>query len=187
MESFRELMVRLRAGDAQATRELFDEYHDLLLMVVRRYLSPNLRAQVDSVDFVQEVWLSFLQNPAAKPDFATPQSFGAFLATIARNKVIDGVRRGLLSAGYNATCEVDLPKHPIPGDVAPAHLETPSKSAIRRELKDVLLQGMGPVYQKVGQRILSGIDPPVIAAEYGLSQRTVERIRERIVKQLHSS
>lgn len=184
MESFQELMVRVRAGDAQATRELFNEYGDLLVKVVRKYLHSALRSQVDSADFVQEVWLSFLQNPTAKPNFETPQHFGAFLATIARNKVIDGVRRGLMSAGYNVNCEVNLPTNPVPGNVAPAHCETPSKSAIRREIKDVLLQGLGPAYQKVGQRILSGIDPSVIAEEYGLSQRTVERIRKRILDQL---
>lgn len=184
MESFQEVMARVRAGDAQATRELFDKYSGLLFKIVRRYFHSAIRAQVDPADFVQEVWLSLLQNPAVMPYFETPQQFVNYLWSVARFKVIDGLRRGLTSSGYNVTRQISLASEPDSEGETPAHRETPSKSAIRRELKDVVLQGLRPAHQQVGMRILSGIEPSVIAKEYGLCQKTVERIRKRIVDKL---
>jgi RNA polymerase sigma factor (sigma-70 family) len=183
MDRFRELMARVKAGDPDATGPLFDEYGALLLKVIRRHLSSALRTQVDSADFVQEAWLAFLQNPS-KPHFETPQQLGAFLAATARNKVVDAVRRALMSKGYNVNREVrreaDAP------DVAPSHRETPSKSAMRRDLKDLLLDDLGLAYRKIGLRIFDGVDPADIATEYGVDKRTVERVRKRIVDQLHN-
>src|SRR6478735_9240662 len=108
MTGFRELLAQARAGDSQATATLFRDYGDLLLKVVRRHLNPAMRTQVDSADFVQEAWLAVLENPGQKANFETPQQFGAFLATVARNKVVDVVRRGLMSQGFNVNREIRM-------------------------------------------------------------------------------
>jgi RNA polymerase sigma factor (sigma-70 family) len=184
MDKFQELMARVREGDSEAAGELIKDYGPLLVKVVRRYLNPALRTQVDSADLVQEAWLSFLQS-ASKPNFESPQQFGAFLASIARNKVVDVVRRGLLSSGFNVTREVADAAEPT-GDRATSHRDTPSKSAMRRELKDILLDELAPAYRPIGIRIFEGIEPSAIAEEYRVSQRTVERVRKRIVDQLQA-
>ncbi len=183
-ERFQELFARVRAGDPDATRVLFENYGDLLLRVVRKHLNPVLRAQVDSADFVQEAWLALLQSTAVKQHFDSPQQFGAFLATVARNKVVDIVRRGLMSAGYNVNREVRLNPDSDSPNTATLHRDTPSKSVVRRELKSSLVQDLGPAYRKIGLRIFDGIEPSTIAEEFGVSQRTVERVRKRIEDQL---
>jgi RNA polymerase sigma factor (sigma-70 family) len=177
-------MARFRAGDPQATRTLVDEYGDLLFKVVRKHMNPALRSQVDSDDCVQEAWLAFLQKPARQSSFETSRQFKAFLAIVARNKVVDIARRGLTSAGYNVNREARIENNESVAKPTMSHRDTPSKSAIRHELKRSLLQELGPAYRKIGQRILDGADAAAIVAEFGVSQRTFERVRKRIVDQL---
>ena len=181
---FQELFARVRAGEPEATQVLFENYGDLLLKVVRRHLNPVLRSQVDSADFVQEAWLAMLQDTTIKANFETPHQFGAFLATVARNKVVDVVRRGLMSAGYNVNREVRLSTDSSDSNTATLHRETPSKSVVRRELKNVLLQDLKPAFRRIGMRIFDGIEVSTIAEELGVSQRTVERVRKQIVEHL---
>lgn len=185
MTGFRELLSQARAGDSQAIATLFRDYGDLLLKVVRRHLNPAMRTQVDSADFVQEAWLAVLENPGQKANFETPQQFGAFLATVARNKVVDVVRRGLMSQGFNVNREIRMNTEEGVR-LAPSHRDTPSKSAIRRELQDALVNGLKPGYREIGRKIFQGNEPAAIAAEMRVSTRTVERVRKSIVDQLHT-
>jgi RNA polymerase sigma factor (sigma-70 family) len=186
MDSIGNLISRLRAGDPAATNELVQDYGELLRTVIRKHLNPALRNQVDSADFMQETWLALLQNVTVKPNFETPQQIRAYLASVARNKVVDVVRRGTKSEGYNVKREVRINAQAPDAGPTPAHCDTPSKSAIRRELKDVLLDGLAPAYRSIGLRIFDGLEPADIAQEIGVSQRTVERVRKRLVELLRS-
>ena len=63
-------------------------------------------------------------------------------------------------------------------------LGTMGRSFDINQLKSVLVQDLNPAYRKIGLRIFDGIEPSVIAEEFGVSQRTVERVRKRIEEQL---
>src|SRR5689334_10247248 len=93
---FARLMQRVRAGDPQATQEVFDRYSDAIRRVVRRYLHQRLRAQYDSIDILQTVWASFFQVPPERYTFETPEALLSFLSQMAYNKVVDVFRRRLL-------------------------------------------------------------------------------------------
>ena len=54
-DSLDALLQKLTSGDAEAAGAVFLAYEPYLRMVVRRHLSPGLRAKFDSVDIVQSV------------------------------------------------------------------------------------------------------------------------------------
>ena len=56
------LLEKLTRGDARAAEEVFLAYEPHLRLVVRRYLSPALRAKFDSGDIVQSIWADLLRG-----------------------------------------------------------------------------------------------------------------------------
>src|SRR5947209_20132331 len=54
------VLEQLTAGDAAAAQRVFTAYAPYLRMVVRRQLTPALRAKFDSMDIVQSVWADLL-------------------------------------------------------------------------------------------------------------------------------
>lgn len=186
-QSFRSLMDAVYRGDQEAARILFEEYGDLLLRVVRRHLNPLLRAQADSTDFIQETWLAFLKDVPKERTFDSPAQLASFLAVMARNKVVDAVRRGLILERNNINREVSLQAHSLIRESLPSPQSTPSQACVRRELEHHLLQGLRPAHQCIARKLLDGRTPQVIAEELQVSVRTVERVRDRILEQLQPS
>ena len=50
-----ELVQRIRQGDREAWNELYERYHDQLLLAVRMRLGPGLRRYLSSEDIFQSV------------------------------------------------------------------------------------------------------------------------------------
>src|SRR5437868_2232302 len=91
--SFQRLMERLRSGAADAPGELLDRYGAHVLRVIRHRLDQRLRQEFDSADFLQDVWKSFFQAPPPGRTFDRPEALIAYLAQVARHKVVDACRR----------------------------------------------------------------------------------------------
>jgi RNA polymerase sigma-70 factor (ECF subfamily) len=87
-----ELVRRIRAGDEEATRELFDRHLPALRAKARARLPAALRGKVGASDVVQEAWLAAFVSLG---DFkhAGDGSFAAWLRKIVERKVSDEVRR----------------------------------------------------------------------------------------------
>ena len=121
--SFRDLMGRVRAGDARAVEELLRTYEPAIRSVVRRRLTnPNLRRLVDSMDIMQSVMGNFFVR-AASGQFAleTPQQVRDLLVTMALNKIRNLARRA--------------PAQSIPNGWEPAAAgPSPSQMVSHREL-----------------------------------------------------
>lgn len=93
--SFRDLIRRVRAGDAGAAAELVRRYEPIIRLVVRRRLKdPALRRVLDSLDVCQSVLASFFGRAAlGQYDLDSSDDLLKLLATMARNKVVNQVQK----------------------------------------------------------------------------------------------
>ena len=88
------LLAQLCSGDMAAAEKVFLAYEPYLRMVVRRHLSPGLRAKFDSVDIVQSVWADVLKGfREAGWQFADAAHLRAFLIRLTRHRFIDRLRK----------------------------------------------------------------------------------------------
>src|SRR5580704_3948714 len=83
--SLRVLLDRVFTGCPGAAEQLQQEYGAHIIRAVRRRLPRQLRPKFDSIDFVQDVWVSFYRAPGR--DFRDSEHLIAFLSRVAQNKV----------------------------------------------------------------------------------------------------
>ncbi len=94
-ENFQSIFARVRQGDDEAARELVRRYEAQIRRVVRiRLTEPGLRRRFDSVDICQSVLGDFFVRAAlGQFEIDTPEQLVALLSQMARNKLIQYVRR----------------------------------------------------------------------------------------------
>src|SRR4051794_32345981 len=137
-EAHRELLERIRAGDEVAARELLARYEAQVRLVVRRQLPKLLRSRFDSLDFVQSVWASFFLQMRSGPEpFDDPRCLVAYLAKVARNKVVDQYRRAA-SRKQDMQREEPLSVGGSPTWEPVSHQDSPSEVAEANEAFDRL-------------------------------------------------
>jgi RNA polymerase sigma-70 factor, ECF subfamily len=81
------LVVAIRSGEQSAMAALYDRYSSIVYSVALRVLGDTAAAE----DILQEVFLQLWRNPGSFD--ASRGSLGAWLAVIARNRAIDGLRK----------------------------------------------------------------------------------------------
>ena len=86
-ENRKDLLSEVATGDSKAFEELTKKYGNLIWSIARRYLSNQAEAE----DAVQEIFLALWQS-ASRFD-ANKGSEITFIATIARRRLIDGLRK----------------------------------------------------------------------------------------------
>ena len=86
-ENRKNLLAEVATGDSKAFEELTKKYGNLIWSIARRYLSNQAEAE----DAVQEIFLALWQS-ASRFD-ANKGSEISFIATIARRRLIDGLRK----------------------------------------------------------------------------------------------
>lgn len=91
----RDMLAKVRTGDALAAEELVRAYEPELRRAIRvRLTDARLRRLVDSVDICQSVLAGFFVRTAAGQfDIQSPAELLKLLVTMARNRVIDWARR----------------------------------------------------------------------------------------------
>ena len=177
---FQELMERVRDGSQDAAEELVARYGDHIVRVVRRRLSKRLRSKFDSADFQQDVWASFFANPAET--FAGPDALAAFLAGLARNKVLMAVRRRCRLQKYNVARENSLHgSAAYQADGLTAREPTPSQIAAAREKWDQLLHGQPRRYRRILTLLREGHTHVQIAHALGVHEKTIQRLVRRLL------
>jgi RNA polymerase sigma-70 factor (ECF subfamily) len=172
---------RVQTGDEAAVRELIENYGPHIIRVVRRRLNKRLRSKFDSDDFVQAVWASFLVHLRDLSRFDGPEALAAFLADLARNKVVDEVRRRLVSEKRNVGREQSLDDSVFEqhGELQ-SPLPTASQVAIAQETWDRLVQGQPSHYGKMVDLRRAGDKHKEIAAKLGFNEKTIRRVIARL-------
>jgi RNA polymerase sigma factor (sigma-70 family) len=176
---FAQIMQRLRNGEEAAFTVLYARYGDAVRHVVRQKLNDRLRSQFDSLDFVQDVWASFVALPAASLTFTSPEILGRFLTQIARHKVIEIFRRRFQTQAHDIDRE-QAPPPTAPEVRVPALQPSASQLAIAQERWDDMLDTLPEGHRVILERLREGYTHEEIAAKLGVSARTVERVVRRL-------
>lgn len=174
------LLEKLTCGDDVAAEHVFRTYEPYLRMVVRRQLSPDLRAKFDSLDVVQSVWVHLLKGfREAGRRFADTGHLRAFLVQLTRHRFIDRLRRHHRTLEYEqplAESEFEdalLTNDPQPHDVLQAD-----------ELWEQLLELCPPAHHEVLRLKRDGALTSEVAALTGLHEGSVRRILSTLSRRL---
>lgn len=173
---FCELLEQAGAGSEDAAGRLFSLYGDHVLRVVRRMLHQRMRSKVDSQDFLQSVWGSLFTGQTDWNRFETPDQLVAFLATIARNKVVEEFRRRFQTQKHRIDREVriDDSKKGL-REVISTTGPTPSELAIAKETWDRVTAEASPRDREILLMKSKGFTCRDIAKQLGINERTVRR------------
>ena len=181
-EEFTALLDQVRAGSEQAAWDLFEQFNQPILRVVRRRLPEELRGKFDSVDFVQATWASIFAHRSRMVDFDHAGQFVAYVGKIAANKIGMEIRRRMTGKKYPVQTERPLTNESTTTD-PPDLKASPSQIAIARERWSHLLKNRSPHHQEMIRMRFAGHTYQEIADQLGFDERTVRRVMERLTKE----
>jgi len=155
------VLIRIARGEAAAVSECIDEFGSLVWSLARR-LSPN-RADVE--DAVQEIFVDVWKSAARfDPNQGSEQ---AFVATIARRRLIDRLRRHATRPALESAEQLDTIGFAEPGTRGEVSIEAERAAYAVAQLK--------PEQQQVIElAVLHGLSHSEIAARTGLPLGTVK-------------
>lgn len=176
-KAFQALMKRVLSGSDEAAKQLFRDYEPALLHAIRRRLSQRVRSKFDSIDFAQDVWASFFAELPEKHGFKTTEQLVRYLTRVAEHKVVDALRRRIHTRKHEQDREESLDdsarfdKRSLLDDQP-----TPSQVVMTQEAWLEFLRRQPLVYRRVFILLRQGKTQSAIAAELGLSRKTVYRV-----------
>lgn len=150
----------------------FREHEPFLRQLARRYLSPFLRTQLDSVDLVQSVWVHFLRRKDLKTD---PASARGLLGTMLRHRIIDHVRRMKASRRREQSSDADADR---------AAVARPSELAQANELWERMQHLCPPQHREILRMKQQGLPLEEIAEQTRLHPSSVRRVLYELARRL---
>lgn len=175
-------MDRLQHGSQDAAWELIEVYGPHVQRYVRRTLTSDLRSKFDSIDFAQIVWASFFREPQRIRQLTSPQQLLAYLASMARNKVIDESRRRLDTQKHDIRREVSLEAtNGREGGSLHSHDPSPSSVAVARERWNRLVHNQPEDVRRILEMRFEGESYCEIARRMQVNERTVRRAIARLI------
>jgi DNA-directed RNA polymerase specialized sigma24 family protein len=183
----RDLLRRIRSGDADAAAELVRRYEPEIRRAIRVKLTdPRLRRVLDSVDVCQSVLGNFFVRAAAGQfELDNPRQLLGLLVTMARNKVLDHARRQQadrrdqrrLDAGAAGGLEQVADGGPGPGSIVAG-----------RELLEEVRRRLSDEERELAEERAQGRDWAAIAADRGGSaealRKKLARALDRVARQM---
>jgi RNA polymerase sigma-70 factor (ECF subfamily) len=177
--AFENLIAGLRTGDPVAVEALCRRYGPFIRAAVRRQLHPRLRNRFDSLDFVQDVWASFLAIPADRYVFTNPESLVAFLTRMAQYRVVEVFRQRFDTQKDDVSREVPADEAGG-GDRLPGRHATPSQLAIAGEEWERIAGRFPAGYRVILEWLRDGHTNEDVARLANVSLSTVNRIVRRL-------
>jgi RNA polymerase sigma-70 factor (ECF subfamily) len=159
---------------------MFRLYGPFIRAAVRRQLHPRLRTRFDSIDFVQDVWVSFLAVPADRYTFETPQALLGFLSQVAYNKVVEVFRRRFRTEKDDIAREEAADESSGVQERLLCPTGSPSQWAIAGEEWERLLSRFPAGHRTIVERLREGHTNEEVARIANVSLSTVNRIVRRL-------
>ena len=185
-----DLIRRLKTGDASAAESVFRRYSSQLISLAQARLNWRLRRKLDPEDVVQSAFNSFFKLQAAgELSFANSDALWGLLSLITIRKC------GRRLEHFRAACrDIELEKSALLNAAeidasradwdAIAQEPTPSEAAIFNETIEELLRPMDERDRQIVTLALQGWTSLEISEEMGRSERTIQRVLERLKSNL---
>lgn len=150
------LVSLAKEGDESALQRLCEAYGERVLRIVRLRMGKELRSKLESMDLVQDAFISALQG-LENFTYENEGDFLRWMSKIAENRIRDNFDK-LHAAKRNIRREIPLnitrqtSKDSFVGNAGPADVSTPSVLVSRREDLDKLeiaMDKLKPEYKKV--------------------------------------
>jgi RNA polymerase sigma-70 factor (ECF subfamily) len=138
-----------------------------------------MRARFDSIDFVQDVWTSFLAIPKERYTFDTHQALLAFLTRMASYRVVDVFRQRFGTQKNTITRELESSDNAAPDQLSSA-ASTPSQWAIAAEEWERLTGRFPEGHRVILEWLRIGHNNEDVASLANVSLSTVNRIVRRL-------
>jgi RNA polymerase sigma-70 factor (ECF subfamily) len=187
-----ELVALAQGGDALALDQLCRVYGERVLRIVRLRMGSALRARMQSMDLVQDVFVSALKD-LTQFEYRDDGDFLRWLSKIAENRIRDTAKR-FHAAKRDARREVPLCDAAAgsPGrGREPVRLTTPSVIVSASEDLDRLENAMTMLKPEYHQVIvmaeIEDLSYPEIAAELGKSADATRMLLARAMAALSSA
>jgi len=179
---FAELMERVHDGSQDAAWQLLEKYGPHVKRYVRRSLNQEMRSKFDSLDFAQVVWASFFREPDRFRRLDSPTALLAYLASLARNKVVGETRRRMMSIKNGVHHEVGFGEMDDELAVRCSNPDpTPSAVAIARERWHQLVDDQPESVRRIVELRFMGATFPEIAEQLNIDERTARKAIKRLV------
>jgi len=173
-------LEKLCRGDAGAAEQAFLAYEPYLRLVVRRQLSPRLRAKFDSLDVVQSVWVNLLEGlRAGKWHFADAAHLRIFLVKAVHHRFLNYLRRHKTALAREQPLGASFS-----WEATPTHEPQPGDKVQAKELWEQLRALCPPAHHQLLQLKQQGLSLAEIAACTGLHESSVRRILYELARRL---
>jgi RNA polymerase sigma-70 factor (ECF subfamily) len=155
-----EFIETLRVGDVKAFSELFDRYGKRLYFFAKGYL----KSDDDAEEIVQEVFMKIWNN---RKELSTERSFESYLFTIAKNGILNTIRKARSEQAYLSYAKV----HPEKNILLDEELNFIELEAAYKKIVENLSPRRKEIYLLSREQHLSNNE---IAEKMNISVKTVE-------------
>jgi RNA polymerase sigma-70 factor (ECF subfamily) len=174
------LLGKLCTGDSTAAAQVFLAYEPYLRKVVRRHLTPPLRARFDSADIVQSVWADVLCGfRQAGWRFVDADHLRGFLFVATRNRLIDRIHQHEKAVQREEPLGAGDSKHLLPSTEP-----RPSEVAQARDLWERIVAHCPPEHRRILALRRQGYSLTEIAMRTALHADSIRRIQRTLARQL---
>ena len=184
--SFDNVMARLKAGDQQVAREVFERFVQRLIALAEARFGGKLRRKIDPEDVVQSVFKSFFARQ--KNDQYHPESWDGLWGLLA---AITIHKCGHKIEHFHAACrDVGNEKSSFFTSESSSDWEvvardpTPSQAMILNETIEKLLDPLDEREKQIVRLSLQGWSTAEIGPEVRCSERTARRVLNEVRQQL---
>jgi RNA polymerase sigma-70 factor, ECF subfamily len=179
--SFDDIMARLRGGDDDAARQVFQRFGCRLITLARQRLDRRMRPKMDAEDVLQSAFCSFFKRAAqGQYDLASWEALWGLLVVITISKCA-GRAEHFRAAKRDVARESAAPAS---GAGPLAREPTPEEAAVLTETVEELLRGLEPHEEEMLMLFLQGHSIAEISSQVGWAERTVHRLLARTRKRL---
>ena len=180
------LLARAAEGDSAAHEHLFRDYYSMLEAFIAAEMPKRIQGKIDPADIIQVTYEEAFRNIAGF-EYRGKGSFPAWLKRIARNRLIDQIRK-VDRGGADVQPDVsDSVAEPV--DALNPYRHTPGGSAARRESAAVLEAAIRTLPSEKERRVLElrffeGLEWESIVSQLGGTKSAARSLCHRALSRL---